>query len=76
MKFSLILTRIWGAQEDAQKYYCIAKRCFVKRMRRAGRPTTVVFRNIKYVQENLAADDEFESIINVDFLCELEKNVR
>ena len=66
----------WGRREDAQKYYCITKRLFIRRIRKAGRTAKFAYRYIRHVQDGLAPGDDFESIVNVNFLAELERNIR
>ena len=66
----------WETRPGAQKYYCISKRLFVSRIRRAGHTTAYAYRFIRYTLNNLSAHDDFDSIENVDFLDELEMNIR
>ena len=68
--------RNWEAEGEAQKYYCIAKTLFVRKVKRAGRSARLAYNYIRCVEENLAADDDVSLIINVDFLDELERNIR
>ena len=67
--------RDWGVREDAQKHYRIAKHLFIRRIRRTGRPAQFAYRYIRHVQDYLVVDNDFDSLVNVDFLVELERNI-
>ena len=42
--------RNWEAGGGTQKYYCIAKRLFVRRVKRAGRSARLAYNYIRYIE--------------------------
>ena len=43
--------RNWEAEGEAQKYYCIAKRLFVRRVKRAVRSVRLAYNYIRYIEK-------------------------
>ena len=64
----------WQRQSLAQKYYSMAKQCFVNRMCRLNQTTTEAFEFVKIVTKYLHADDELDDILDLTILRQHECN--
>ena len=64
----------WQRNNYAQKFYGMAKQCFIKRMCRLNRTATEAFQFTKIVTHYIDADDELDDIIDLTILRQYESN--
>ena len=62
----------WRLRPHNKKFYRIAKFCFLRKMEAAGCPYEQAKGFLRAVKYNLASNDDFGNIINVDILDQWE----
>ena len=62
----------WRVKQHAEMFFELAVCYFLRRMELAGRSGQEAENFVQYTVRNLAADDRFENIINIEILREWE----
>ena len=67
---------VWYVKQHTEMFFELAVCYFLRRMKVAGCSGQEAEKFVEYTVRNLTADDDFESIINVEILREWENLIR